>query len=331
MENTNEYRQLFWDTLKELHENSQESWNKLRAVYKPPEILCRFRAVNQNTLQQLQENKLFFSSADRYDDPFDTYFYINYDQFKSKVDTVKNLVHNESPQYIISLLKKRGLKYISEDFLVPLIESLKQSSPDIPAMEKDLSEIRKKVQKQLFSICFCDDPLNESLWLKYADNHSGFVMIYDMLDPEVFQFEGETHCEDFLINKTKPNVYPIYYSNIKYDATRYAIGVQAFNVLPPQILEKLSGFINLDWEIEKISLIKKKCHEYDQEWRMLCPIVGPDRPCIKMKPTKIALGLRMPEYERRLVISAAKVAGITAINEIIIDDRNELTMRPITD
>ena len=72
-------------------------------------------------------------------------------------------------------------------------------------------------------------------------------------------------------------------------------------------------------------------YEYDQEWRMLCPIVGPNRPCIKMKPSSIALGLRMPEYERRLVISAAKVAGITSINEIIIGDNDNLTMRPIAE
>ena len=89
--------------------------------------------------------------------------------------------------------------------------------------------------------------------------------------------------------------------------------------------------LHLQFAIEKISLIKKKCHEYDQEWRMLCPIVGPNRPCIKMKPSSIALGLRMPEYERRLVISAAKVAGIASINEIIIGDNDNLTMRPIAE
>lgn len=59
MKKTDEERKLFWDTLNGLHENSQECWDKLRAVYKPPEALCRFRSVNQNTLQQLQENKLF--------------------------------------------------------------------------------------------------------------------------------------------------------------------------------------------------------------------------------------------------------------------------------
>ena len=89
MKKTDEERKLFWDTLNGLHENSQECWDKLRAVYKPPEMLCRFRSVNQNTLQQLQENKLFFSSADRYDDPFDTYFYIDYAKVRSGSFSVK--------------------------------------------------------------------------------------------------------------------------------------------------------------------------------------------------------------------------------------------------
>ena len=40
-------RKLFWDTLNGLYENSQECWDKLRAVYKPPEMLCRFRSVNK--------------------------------------------------------------------------------------------------------------------------------------------------------------------------------------------------------------------------------------------------------------------------------------------
>ena len=306
---TKQDRELFWDTLNGLHGNTQESWDKLKAVYKPPKTLCRFRPVNPNTLQQLQENKLFFSSADRYDDPFDTYFYIDYAKIRSGINSLKTLLHTESPQHIASILEKNGFRHIDNDFLIPMIENLKQVSPNVLAIEKNLSEVRKKVQQQLFSICFCDDPLNESLWLKYADNHSGFVMIYDMLATDVFQCGREAHCGNCFINQTKPNIYPVYYSDIKYDATRYAVGVQASNVLPPLVLEKLSGFFDLDWEIEKIALIKKKCHEYDQEWRMLCPIVGPNRPCIKMRPSSIALGLRMPEYERRLVISAAKVAS----------------------
>ena len=74
----------------------------------------------------------------------------------------------------------------------------------------------------------------------------------------------------------------------------------------------------------------KKCHEYDQEWRMIRPTMSLDRTCIKMKPNKVILGLRMPEYEKRLVISAAKVAGINNIEELYINDSDLLDTKAIT-
>ena len=83
------------------------------------------------------------------------------------------------------------------------------------------------------------------------------------------------------------------------------------------------------WEAERVSLIKKKCHEYDKEWRMIRPSMMPDRTCIKMKPNKVILGLRMPEYERKLVMSAANVAGICEIEELYIDDTDQLSSRAI--
>ena len=81
------------------------------------------------------------------------------------------------------------------------------------------------------------------------------------------------------------------------------------------------------WEAERVSLIKKKCHEYDKEWRMIRPSMMPNRTCIKMKPYKVILGLRMPEYERKLVIAAANVAGINKIEELYIDDSDQLLSR----
>ena len=83
------------------------------------------------------------------------------------------------------------------------------------------------------------------------------------------------------------------------------------------------------WEAERVTLIKKKCHENDEEWRMIRPRMHWMRTFIKARPQKIILGLRMPEYERRLVISAAKVAGIQEIHEMYINDSDELDSRPI--
>ena len=76
----NKEREKFWNVLKDLHNNDEVSMNMLTEVSKRPETLCRFRPVSEHSLQQLQENKLFFSSSDHYDDPFDTYFYTDVDQ-----------------------------------------------------------------------------------------------------------------------------------------------------------------------------------------------------------------------------------------------------------
>ena len=73
----NNGREKFWNVLKNLHDNSETSVNMLMDASPRPKTLCRFRSVSKNSLQQLNDNKLFYSSANYYDDPFDTYFYIN--------------------------------------------------------------------------------------------------------------------------------------------------------------------------------------------------------------------------------------------------------------
>ena len=60
---------------------------------------------------------------------------------------------------------------------------------------------------------------------------------------------------------------------------------------------------------------------------MIRPAMMPERTYIKMKPHKIILGLKMPDYERMLVISAAKLAGISTIEELYINDSDQLASR----
>lgn len=86
---------------------------------------------------------------------------------------------------------------------------------------------------------------------------------------------------------------------------------------------------SLLWEPERVSLIKKKCHEHDQEWRMIRPIMSEQRSFIKMKPCTVIIGLRTPDYESRLIISAAMNAGIKDIRKLFINDSDELDSRPV--
>ena len=191
-----------------------------------------------------------------------------------------------------------------------------------------VKQVRTIIQKNLFSICFCENELNETLWLKYANNYRGFALVYNMKDENTFLCGREDVCKNCRSLIERPSIYPVYYTEDAYDATQFALACLLWGEqVPPRIAEL--SYKTVMWEAERVSLIKKKCHEYDQEWRMIRPTMTPERTCIKMKPNKIILGLRMPEYERLMVISAAKVAGISNIEELYINDSDQLDTKVI--
>lgn len=73
-----EERKKFWDTLCSLDgKDMQSDIDRLMGTMKFPRFLYRYRAVNDRTLSALKENKLFFSTSNYYDDPFDTYIRID--------------------------------------------------------------------------------------------------------------------------------------------------------------------------------------------------------------------------------------------------------------
>ena len=94
-----------------------------------------------------------------------------------------------------------------------------------------ICQVRDAVQKNLYSICFCENPLNETLWLKYGDNHRGFVLVYDFYDDATRLCGFEEKCKNCGITLNPPNIYPIYYCDKRYDATRYALSLLLSNAL----------------------------------------------------------------------------------------------------
>ena len=319
-------RKTFWDTLCSIRDNTPDHLQMLLATINTPEYLCRFRPVSENSLLQLQENKLYYSSADHYDDPFDTFIHVDFPRVKALYDLLKSFLDtgNSDLRNILMVLEP-VIGMSAEQF----INNLKDHPLDLSIFPERIRQIRTIIQKNLFSICFCEDAMNETLWLKYANNYRGFALIYDVKDDSSFLCGKEKMCENCRSLIEKPFVYPVYYTEDAYDATQFALACMLWGEQVPRQIVELSTKAVI-WEAERVSLIKKKCHEYDQEWRMIRPTMTPDRTCIKMKPNKVILGLRMPEYEKLMVISAAKVAGISNIEELYINDSDQLDTRAIT-
>lgn len=82
----------------------------------------------------------------------------------------------------------------------------------------------------------------------------------------------------------------------------------------------------------RIWVIKKRCHEYDAEWRGILnykyQFDSKGTVFKKIKPYAVILGLKIQDNERTLVINAAKNVGIDTIGKIVILN-DELNLQQI--
>lgn len=322
----NSERKEFWDALCSIRDNTPEHIQDLCAKIIVPDYLCRFRSVSENSLMQLQENKLYYSSADHYDDPFDTFIHVDIERIRALHMFLSSVINSETPDFVNNLKLLEPVTGINGEQFFSI---LKNNPLELSRLEEGFKQIRTTIQKNLFSICFCENVLNETLWIKYANNYKGFALVYDMRSQDTFLCGNEEICKNCRSIIERPSVYPVYYSDRAYDATQFALACLLWGEsnAPRQIVEL--AVKNVMWDAERISLIKKKCHEYDEEWRMIRPTMMPDRTCIRMKPSKIVLGLRISDPDRAKVISAANVAGISSIEELYINENDLLDSRPV--
>lgn len=314
-------REKFWGTLLSLSgENREADKETLAQTIKYPPQLCRYRAVTDGSLHSLRTNTLRFSTADRYDDPFDTFLHIDHhallDEFLEGFKTIES---TESILNHIRQIDAHPLHDLIEAGMTPQqLQHLVSRSPMAEYFSQAALYAREIAQKSTRSICFSENTQNEALWLKYAEHHRGFALIYK------HPFYAE--CGSSSSRTLHASLYPICYTDKAYDATRFlkillSHLTEAILAEPIPLLD--GAFGNDHWERERVSLIKKKCHEYDEEWRLLATPSTPQT--ITWRPDAVILGLRISSENEKKVIDAAKEAGIPHIYKTRIDEENRLS------
>lgn len=327
-------RELFWQTLCSLSEKGEKDVKKLIQTIKLPKRLYRYRPVTTKSLEALRTNKLYFSSANYYDDPFDTFLHIDIKallkEYASAFETEESraaVVEGFKSMFAGSLIEEQAAQMTTDHLKYALSNGLTEN------FLSSALTLRDEIKKDTWSVCFSENGFNESLWLKYADQHRGFVQIYDLEKDDNLLCGKQKKCENCGIKKYGTPLYPIYYSDTPYDATKFSKFVmirRIEEIAKVQIPREIYAEWGTDcWERERTTLVKKKCHEYDEEWRMM--VDGAMKPPIMMEwiPNGIILGLRMNKEEENLVISMAKEAGIKNIYKSYIDLENQLNIEPI--
>ena len=328
-----EEMQDYWNTLCSFTgEDVKDEIQKLVAKIRYPRYLCKYRAVNNNNLDALRSNKLFFSKASSYDDPFDTFLHIDVERLHEEFNS--NYTSDKALKALADMMKamlQNGLP-LSEELkpLVTSVEGLKRlfSAGITNLFLSYVLSLRSKIQDEILSICFSENAFNESLWLKYADMYRGFCLEYDLQDPNTIHCGKFDKCVNCGVHKFGAWLYPVYYSNTPYDATDF-VKFLLKQELIKQMKEPLPEFLNdqlefFPWEIERNCLIKKECHRYDEEWRLIanCKMNLPAN--VEWVPSRVIIGLRTSNVDKNLIISMAKEAGIKRIYQSYIDVKNRL-------
>lgn len=331
---TDEERSDYWDTLCSFSgEDPQEEAKMLATKIRYPKYLYRYRSVNSNNLDALRTNKLFFSQASQYDDPFDTFLHIDIDRINQEFES--NFQSNERIDTLSDEMK-RIASLVPNNSLSEHLQRITTSEGIVDLYESGLTDLllghalalRTKIQDEVQSVCFSENGLNEALWLKYADMHKGFVLVYDLEKLGKHYSRKSKECVKRGTDIYDASIFPVYYSDVPYDATNYAkwLMVQevagALGIAESELLNNELG--PMTWEKERNSLIKKECHRYDEEWRMIanCKIEPPSM--IEWAPDGVIIGLRTSLVEESLIISMALQAGVKNIYKTMINKENRL-------
>jgi len=135
-------------------------------------FLYRYRPINENTLEELKDNYLFFSSWQQFNDPFD-----------GRVSINVSYTYEEVFLYFWKLNEKMGFPKNMNEISIKAKELSEKDGWFNQVLEQVLKEFNKVVR-----VC-CFSKVNDSIlmWSHYSKSHEGVCLEFDCLqDPMTF-------------------------------------------------------------------------------------------------------------------------------------------------
>lgn len=329
-----EERKVFWQVLCSLTGTDSSSEGEyLQSFIKIPKFLFRYRTASDKPIEALKTNRLYFSRADYFDDPFDTLIKVDVNVVKQRV--MEAMLPDNVKAAIDVITKDFGIGSREHLMAEAFLKNIDAESGAALLIEYLVQQARYIWKQRTWATCFCESGINETMWLKYADNYQGFCLVYDLDDDTKRHCGKKEICGSCAVNNAGVNLYPMYYSDDKYDATDYMAYLAISDLMqkyfsPDKASELVEKFPNMLWQRERIALIKAKCHEYDQEWRMILRINNTEGTYYQeWVPYGVILGLRITPENKERVIQSARIAGINRVFETFIDADNKLGLRTL--
>ncbi len=306
-----------------------------------PNQLYKFRACTDYSIEAFEKNELWLSKADLFNDPHDSLFFFDKNAILASIEkmfssgTVLSMMDLiKQGQYPNVELQKRGMEAFPSLDAQQLTDIMRQSIPNFAEfLTQCFSSAKAGIRERIKMVCLSESIKSPLMWAHYADNHKGFAIGYDFRNNNVTQC---SNCPNrSCINIKLGTIYPVVYSDKRYDATKYGqwIVEQQLNHMLGMPVE---DHYNDSFLFIKAALHKSKDWSYESEWRIICSTPNPtvelkDRYPIIKPPIAIYFGSQIPDFYRKMLTLLADKKGIQKYQMYVKDysSKYELDYMPI--
>lgn len=291
---------------------------------KAPPSLFRIRRFTDNTVDALKNDKLFFTRADKFNDPYDCLLYFDESGLRGSIES--HISEKQLHRYLRTLEIQYPVDEIikNEEDLLQLI--LKNNAEFMKDVAQNFSVVTDMLQKGTYIACLGETLKSPVMWSHYGNNHEGFAIEYQF-DPDFFYPKPHFPVNDEFDGYGWRSLLPVYYSKYRADGTELAEWYclcEMRKKYSPANKQGDDSFFLPDMLLKtKLSLEKAEAWAYEREWRLILTHewpndIGSPKVHIQKKAAGIYLGARMEDTNKLQLIHIAEEKKIP-VYEMYID------------
>ena len=324
-----------YDAQKMLQITNGPNYRECRAFIINSNCVARYRNLSkegnkkedEQVINAIEEDKLYFSTALGYNDPYDTLMFIDKKSFYSRVS---DCLEKDMDSYLIDLQKRNlilgleGQAFVSE--LNPHRDDNKTTF--FKHIDMEIEKIKADVHNNIKGICFSKCFTSILMWAHYANCHQGIALLYDKMELEsapCFDIDNKQLEDRFDLENVN-------YKDKRVDATRYINDYIIYNrVLVPEKMYRVKYSERPSRAVLKdIILTKDISWSYEEEMRLIPRHISFEKEAaahfLLIKPKGIILGYKINPELREKIRQIALEKDIVLYETWINDQKPEYKM-----
>lgn len=228
--------------------------------------LARFRPISLNNIDALKEDRLYYSTPNNFNDPYDTLIYANYLQI---IQDIYFNLEIGMDSYLDNLKDKdiQNAKFLAGYGYAVWNGSKRDETLGafFEYVYETAKMLKEALRKNVKIICFAEEYLSMLMWSHYADNHKGFAIIYDRKDIE----NAENYTSAGELIRKKPILKQVTYGEKQSDLTSEIEDyIRAYRM--ENLGDVISPTPNFSQDkLRRMITEKSPDWSYEKEWRII--------------------------------------------------------------